>query len=373
MPGGLHPRLNRPLATKTFEFSRSICDNKVMRSLPPPLPWLRWPIALWTTLLFAAFSESSSAQDSLELFEKQVRPLLLERCASCHGGQEPEGDLRLDQATGLAIGSRSGPVIVPGKPQESLLWLAVSGESPDLQMPPPPHKPLTHSQKRSIQQWLATGAALPVTAPSTETKENSSTDLANGPASDLWSLQPIELPGLPDAERAWSQQPIDRFVADRWPENHLPAAPADRSAWLRRVTIDLTGLLPTLEETERFLSDQAPDAMERVVDRLLASPTYGQRWGRHWLDVVRYSDSNGLDENIAHGNAWRYRNYVVAARNADMPYDQFLLIPAISIAGRSPPGCWCLAPRYWRRWMNGRWRWILSTSRSIRSARRSWD
>lgn len=295
-----------------------------MRSHLPPLPWLRWPIALWTTLLFAAFSHPLCAQDSLELFEKQVRPLLLERCASCHGAKEPEGDLRLDQAEGLAIGSRSGPVLVPGKPQESLLWLAVSGESPDLQMPPPPHQPLTHAQKRSIQQWLASGAALPVTAPTTDPTGNSSTDLADSPASDLWSLQPIDLPGLPDAADDWSQEPIDRFVADRWPENHLPVAPADRSAWLRRVTIDLTGLLPTLEETERFLADPAPDAMERVVDRLLASPSYGPRWGRHWLDVVRYSDSNGLDENIAHGNAWRYRNYVVAARNADMPYDQFL-------------------------------------------------
>src|SRR5262245_16811735 len=164
-----------------------------------------------------------------------------------------------------------------------------------------------------------------------------SVDPVGGANARHWAFDP---PGQPDVpavrDQSWPRSPIDRFILAGLDARGLrPARPADKRTLIRRATFDLNGLPPTPDEIDAFLADQSPDAFAKVVDRLLASPAYGERWGRHWLDVARYADSNGLDENIAHGNAWRYRDYVVAAFNADKPYDQFLLE---QVAGDLLPG-----------------------------------
>ncbi len=260
----------------------------------------------------------ASREEGEQFFENKIRPLLAQRCYDCHGEDVQESLLRLDTWEGMQNGGSAGQLLIPGKPEQSLIMSAVRYRDESLQMPP--DEKLSDAEIADLERWIAGGAPHP----------DANGELAprrrERAQSDFWAFQPpVEQP-LPDVQdKSWPTSPIDYFVLARLEQEGLrPAPPADRRTLLRRATFDLTGLPPTPEEIDAFLADESPDAFQRVIDRLLASPRYGERWGRHWLDVARYADSNGLDENVAHGNAWHYRDWVIAALNADKPYDEFI-------------------------------------------------
>ncbi|MGC4044494.1 MAG: DUF1549 domain-containing protein [Armatimonas sp.] len=237
---------------------------------------------------------------ALDHFEKQVRPLLLEKCVVCHKGSEASGGLQLDKP------------ITKEKAAEVLRRIkGVQGKD----MMPPSGK-LSAAHIAALEQWVNEGAPYPVAASTTNTTKKA-------PAAALWSFVPPKRVLAPPIDGAPTD--IDAFIMAKVQKAGLTSAPlADRRTLLRRLTFDLTGLPPTPKEVEDFLADTSPNAYEKQVDRLLASPAYGQKWARHWLDVARYADSNGLDENLAHGYAWRYRDWVVDAINQDLPYNDFL-------------------------------------------------
>ena len=255
-----------------------------------------------------------STSEQIRFYETSIRPLLIEHCLKCHGEKKQWGGLRLDSREATLRGGDSGAAIVPGKPLESLLIQAVQQEDEDLRMPK--GDKLNERQIADLVRWIEMGATFPgATTAATRTRDP-----------NHWAFQPPAETPVPEVRNElWSQSALDRFILVKLEAAGMSPSPrADKRTLLRRVTFDLTGLPPTLEEIDAFLADDAPTAFARVVDRLLDSPRYGERWGRHWLDVARYADSNGLDENVAHGNAWRYRDYVVAAFNRDKPFDRFV-------------------------------------------------
>ncbi len=264
----------------------------------------------------AASEPRKPVPDPLRLFEAKVRPLLVANCHRCHGPRKSRGGLRLDSAAALARGGASGPVVVPGDPDKSPLIRAVRRDG-DLKMPP--GKGLTVAQVADLTAWVRAGAPWP--------PEPARAADPAATAKGAWAFRPVTDPPPPAVRNtAWPLSPIDRFILARLEEKGLtPAPPADKRTLLRRVTFDLTGLPPTPAEIDAFLADPSPAAYARVVDRLLASPHYGERWGRHWLDVVRYADTTANDANAVMRYAWRYRDYVVDAFNRDTPYDQFLI------------------------------------------------
>jgi hypothetical protein len=245
----------------------------------------------------------------IEFFEKKIRPLLAERCHACHSAaaKKVRGGLRLDTREGLLQGGDSGPALVPGEPDRSLLVKAVRYTDPALQMPP--KRRLSAEETADVEAWVRRGAPIPAataTRPALPRPEKH------------WAFQRPKASPLPEVRRKdWPRGAIDRFILARLEEKGLrPAPAAEKRTLLRRVTYDLTGLPPTPQEMDAFLADRSSGAFAAVVDRLLASPRYGERWGRHWLDLVRYTDD--FDE------AWRYRDWVVKAFNQDLPYDQFI-------------------------------------------------
>ncbi len=274
-------------------------------------------------LLLAAVPLHAADTAGTEFFEKRIRPLLVERCYECHSAEAKKikGGLRLDTREGLLKGGDAGPAIIPGEPNKSRFIEAVRYKNQDLQMPP--KSPLRPEQVRDLEQWVKMGAPDP-RAPSAQAAGKRIISIEEG--RKFWSFQPLARVTPPVVKDAtWAKMPLDQFIIAKLEKERLkPAPPADKRVLLRRATFDLTGLPPTLTELSAFLADKSPEAFAKVVERLLASPQYGERWGRHWLDVARYADSNGLDENVAFGNAWRYRDYVVNAFNHDKPYDQFL-------------------------------------------------
>jgi hypothetical protein len=262
----------------------------------------------------------------VEHFEKRVRPLLVEHCIRCHGPEKQKGGLRLDSAAALKRGGETGPAMVPGKPEASLLVEAVR-YSGDLKMPP--RGKLSDVDLAALTQWVGAGAPWPgdvASAPSPTAATTATTPTITAERKSFWAFQPVAEPLHPAVqEEGWVRSPIDLFILAGLESKSLhPAPAADRRALIRRATFDLTGLPPTPEEVAAFLADESPGAFEKAVDRLLSSPAYGERWGRFWLDLARYADSNGMDENVAYAQAWRYRDYVVAAFNKDKPYDRFL-------------------------------------------------
>ncbi|MCH8923770.1 MAG: DUF1549 domain-containing protein, partial [Planctomycetes bacterium] len=293
-------------------------------------------------LVVAAVATQALAVDSaddadVDFFEKSVRPLLIEHCYECHSekADEVKGGLLLDSRDGWQQGGDSGPAIVPGKPNESLLLTAIGYDDPELQMPP--KKQLADAEIAVLRRWIERGAVDPRGGKKTVQPRRGKVDIAAG--RKFWAFIPPRDPPAPKVKNdVWPASPLDRFVLAKLESKGLrPAPPADKRTLIRRATFDLVGLPPTPQEIEAFLADDSPRAFARVVERLLSSPHYGERWGRHWLDVARYADSNGLDENIAHGNAWRYRDWVVAAMNRDKPYNEFLieqlagdLLPAVN-------------------------------------------
>jgi len=261
----------------------------------------------------------------LEFFERQVRPLLADKCYSCHGAEAAatkklKGDLRLDTWTGISGGGTSGkPAVIPGNPTKSPLISAVHWQDEDTRMPPKTR--MEEAQVAVLEQWVQQGAPHPDagTAPSAPAKPKDS-------GRDHWAFQPLKPVDPPVvADAAWARTGVDRFVRAKLAEKGLrPAAAADPRALIRRATFDLTGLPPTLEEIDAFVNDLRPDAFATVVDRLLASPHYGERWGRHWLDLVRYADTAGESADYPVPQAYRYRNWVIDAVNRDLPFDRFL-------------------------------------------------
>ncbi|MBK7644286.1 MAG: PSD1 domain-containing protein [Planctomycetes bacterium] len=273
-------------------------------------------------LLLLQASPSAQQDDAQEaFFEARVRPVLAERCYGCHShsAKKLKGNLYLDTREGWQQGGDSGPAIVAGEPDQSALVRAVRYDDSNLQMPP--KAKLAQNEIDDLVAWVRAGAYDPRKQADTPPAAASKPD-----GREHWAFQPVRDEAPPAVrDESWVRNPIDRFVLARLEAAGIAPAPsADKRTLLRRATYDLVGLPPTSAELAAFEADDSPQAFERVVDRLLASPHYGERWGRRWLDLARYSDSNGLDENLAMANAWRYRDWVVSALNRDLPYDQFV-------------------------------------------------
>jgi len=263
-------------------------------------------------------AESAAAED-LRFFEQNIRPLLAKNCYKCHGSEKTKGDLRLDSRAGVLVGGVNGPAVDPGKPAESLLMLAVSHTDEDLKMPP--KKPLAERDIKLLEKWIAMGAPWPgavgkTGSPSKITEEDR----------QWWSFQPIKKPNVPQSKGdSWSRNEIDRFLlAKLKAEGLAPAKPAEKRQLIRRAYFDLTGLPPAPKDVEAFLADKSANAYENLIERLLDSPQYGERWGRHWLDVVRYAESDGYRADDYRPHAWRYRDYVVKSFNEDKPFNRFI-------------------------------------------------
>ncbi|HVU88880.1 MAG TPA: DUF1553 domain-containing protein [Pirellulales bacterium] len=260
-----------------------------------------------------------NAAAAVPTFAKEIAPLLVSRCLGCHAGADPAGGLNLTSRDHALAGGESGTAIVAGKPEESPLLARVR----DGEMPPEDKGPrLTEGEVAALKTWIAAGATWPdnrVLSPYEFTTEKRA-------GLDWWSLQPLVRPAVPSARGDWGRNPIDAFVDERLAAAGLkPSPPADRRTLLRRAKFDLLGLPPTPEEVEQFLADTSADAYEQLIDRLLASPHYGERWGRHWLDVVRFGETDGYETNKPRRTAWPYRDYVIDALNEDKPYAQFIL------------------------------------------------
>jgi len=271
-----------------------------------------------------AWAKSAPRDDAslVEFFEKSVRPLLVAHCYTCHSADtNSRGGLRVDDRNGLIVGGGHGPAVIPGKPDESLLIKAVTRVG-ELKMPP--ERPLSDSDVAILKRWIRDGAAWTKVASVASDRQI----VANYPKlrKEHWAWQPLREPRVPaGAHSAWPRDDIDRFLRACLSAKGLkPVGDADRVTLIRRATFDLTGLPPTLAEIDAFLADHSETAFERLVDRLLTSPSFGERWGRHWLDVARYGESTGSARNLPYPHAWRYRDYVIDSFNKDKPYDQFL-------------------------------------------------
>ena len=270
----------------------------------------------------------SADEQADEFFEKQVRPILISRCFDCHSGKladgakEPKGNLRLDSLEAAKKGGDTGPAVVPGNLKESLLVDAINyGQL--YQMPPKTKLPA--EEIATLTKWVEMGAPWPKGAGESLAASDKTFDLAKRKA-DHWCWQPVKKVAPPSVKNeAWPRQPLDRFILAKLEEKGLgPSSPADKRTLIRRAYFDLIGLPPKPEEVEAFLKDESPQAFEKVVDGLLNSPHFGERWGRHWLDLVRYAESRGHEFEPNIPNAWQYRDYVIRALNADVPFDQFV-------------------------------------------------
>ena len=283
-----------------------------------------WAILAISAVPVTAAETAKEDPQAAAFFETKVRPLLVNRCVECHGAEKQKGSLRLDSREAALEGGDSGAVLVPAEPMKSLLMEVISHRS-DIKMPP--KSKLSDAEIADLTMWVKLGAPWPNSKPTAPTSAPAPEQtVITAEQKAFWAFQPIAHPALPAVKNeAWIQSPLDRFVlAELEARNFQPAPPADKRTLVRRVTFDLTGLPPTELEIDAFLADQQPGALGRLVDRLLESPRYGERWGRHWLDVARYADSNGLDENLAYANAYHYRDYVVRAFNQDKPFDEFV-------------------------------------------------
>jgi cytochrome c553 len=284
--------------------------------------WALVPLTLVPLALACSALTVAQADDAARFFETEVRPLLATRCQKCHGAEAQKGDLRLNSRAAVLAGGESGAAIVPGKPGESLLMEAVRHESLEM----PPDGKLSDAEIDALARWIEMGAPWPgsddVAAPTALKGPRQVTDEDRS----WWAFQPVKSPAIPEVSSAFVvRNEVDRFIAARLAAEGLHASPeADKRTLIRRATFDLHGLPPTPAEVAAFLADESPQAYEKLIDRLLDSPRYGERWARHWLDLVRYAESDGYKQDDYRPTAWRYRDYVIAAFNADKPYDRFI-------------------------------------------------
>ncbi len=287
--------------------------------------WLALPLFILVFLAGAGGWGETATPQQIEFFEKNIRPLLSQRCFECHSDKEQKSKLRLDHITSVLTGGERGPALVPGDPASSNLIKAVEYQEPKFQMPP--KKMLDDAEIDLLIEWVRMGAPwpeepLPAAA---VVKASAAFDLAKR-KSEHWAWQPVLAVEPPAVKRAeWPLNPVDQFVLGRLEQEGLqPGGEADRRTLIRRVYYDLVGLPPSPEEIEAFVNDADPKAYEKLVDRLLADPRYGERWGRHWLDLVRFAESFGHEGDYTIREAWRYRDYVIRAMNADLPYDRLV-------------------------------------------------
>src|SRR5436305_3431160 len=289
----------------------------------------------WATLLSLSFAGALAASNGFRAladdrasalpapatrkidFAVDVLPLLKKNCFSCHGSEHQEGGLRLDVKKRALDGGDSGVEFVVGKSGESRLVRLLAGIDEEFGQMPPKGKGtlLTADEIGIIRAWIDQGAEWP-----------NEQQLISA-AAEHWSLKPVQQPALPGVrEAAWPKEPVDSFVNARLEKEDVRHSPAAaKTTLLRRLFLDLIGLVPSPDEIHAFLGDESPDAIERLVDRLLGSPHFGERWGRHWLDLARYADSDGYEKDRPRPFAFKYRDWVIAALNADMPFDQFTI------------------------------------------------
>lgn len=265
--------------------------------------------------------DTPPSKEAVQFFESKVRPILADHCFKCHGESKPKGGLRLDSRAAILAGGDQGPAIVVGRPDKSLVIKAINHTDEQLKMPP--KSKLTREQIDVLTQWVKMGAPWPGGEQVTTTRrEKTITDKDRG----HWAFQPIKRPAVPTVRsNAWVANPIDAFILARLEAKGLaPNPPASKRELVRRVTYDLTGLPPSPQEMESALNDRADNWYEKVVDRLLASPQYGEKWGRHWLDLVRFAETNSYERDGPKPHTWRYRDYVIRSFNNDKPYDLFI-------------------------------------------------
>src|SRR5581483_2768390 len=278
----------------------------------------------WVLSLAAlAVPASGASADPVDFFKTQVLPVLQNNCYACHTTAKM-GGLQLDAREHVLKGGNSGPAVVPGNAEQSLLIQAVSHTHARLKMPP--QGQLSPEQIAALREWVANGAHW-VDTGSAPAPAKSAAYVITPEQRKFWAFQPVKKPAIPEVkDPAWARTPIDRFILAPLEARGLkPVGPADKRTLIRRATFDLIGLPPTPEEVDAFLKDSSPDAFAKVVDRLLASPHYGERWARYWLDVARYADEDMLfPAGDPFPNAFRYRDWVVEAFNNDMPYDLFV-------------------------------------------------
>ena len=283
-------------------------------------------LSIWASLpFFAALSAPANAADDpkgIEFFENKIRPVLVNSCYECHSAKSAKlkGGLLVDSKEGLLKGGDTGkPAVVPGKPTESLLIKSLRHEK-DLKMPPKPAEALPARVIADFEQWIVMGAPDPRTGGAGYKR------LSLEESKTFWSFLPVAKPAAPKVkDAAWAKTDVDRFILAKLEEKGIkPVGNADQITLIRRIYFDLVGLPPKPEEVEAFVKDSDPKVLEKVIDRLLASPQFGERWGRYWLDIARYAESNGNADNTPFPEAWRFRDYVIKAHNEDKPYDRFI-------------------------------------------------
>jgi cytochrome c553 len=330
-----HPTGEGKALDHRYPFKSSPCSlrlktqSETENNSPSPIGWERAGVRACLFLSASFLALHSFAADltpaQTEFFENKIRPVLANNCYKCHSTQaeKVKAGLLLDSREATLQGGDNGPAVVPGNLEKSLLIKAVRYTDPDLQMPPKDKK-LSDAQIADLEAWVKMGAPDPRVA----TAEQKAW---KGSSKDHWAWQPLTKPAVPEVKAAaWCQTPVDKFIVAKLDEKGLKPNPiADKRTLIRRATFDLIGLPPTPEEVETFLKDESPEAFAKVVDRLLASPHYGERWGRHWLDVARYSDTKGMvkrqREDPHSPWAWTYRDYVIKSFNEDKPYNQFVI------------------------------------------------
>jgi hypothetical protein len=264
-------------------------------------------------------ADKPPSPEQATFFEKDVLPVLQANCLRCHGEEKARGSLRLDSRAAILKGGDHGPAVSLDKPDDSLLLVAIGYDDDHLKMPK--KGKLDQPQIDVLTRWVKAGAPWPAGASATVKG-----GVVDDKARDYWAYKPVRRPAVPEVKNTdWVRNPVDAFVLAKLEARGLtPAPPADRVALLRRAHYDLTGLPPTPEDVDAFLKDESPDAYEKVVDRLLAGPHYGEKWGRHWLDLVRYAETNGYERDGPKPFAWRFRDYVIRSFNDDKPYDRFV-------------------------------------------------